>query len=142
MAAMALVTDGALSTLFADVAGSKLVWGVASVLINLGSRFIIMDMTPAQQKVFGHPIFKRVVIFSLIFMTTRDILLSAALATGVIIVLEGLLNEHSQFCALPASMCGPQTAAHTPMTPLLPGTALFHRGGQLARALHPSMPQI
>jgi hypothetical protein len=85
----------------ASLSGSKLMWGVAAIVANMGSRFIIGELTPAQQGVLRNPAFKRVALFCMIFMPTRDVLLSVALTVVVSALLEGLLNEGSRYCVLP-----------------------------------------
>ncbi len=89
------------ASLLGLVNNSKLSWGLASIMINLGSRFLIGSMTPLQQTVFSHPVFKRVVLFCIVFMATRDVLLSCALATALILLLECLLHEESPYCVVP-----------------------------------------
>jgi hypothetical protein len=80
---------------------SKLIWGITSVMFNLGSRFLITDITPAQQRILQHPVYKRIVVFCMMFAATRDVILAAILAGVIIVLLEGLLNESSRFCIIP-----------------------------------------
>jgi hypothetical protein len=103
VAAMMLGSTAGPSWAFA-LNNSKLMWGLCAILLNFGSRFLVMDVTPAQQALFQHPLFKRVVIVCMFFMVTRDVLLSVALGAVAIVVLESLLNEKSRFCLLPAAM--------------------------------------
>ena len=90
-----------MEALNASLSGSKLVWGAAAIVANLGSRFIISELTPAQQSVLSSPAFKRVALFCMIFIPTRDLLLAACLTVAVSALLEGLLHEGSRFCVLP-----------------------------------------
>lgn len=107
-------------SLLTALGSSKLVWGAAAVVVNLGARFL--SLTPAQQQVLQHPAFRRVVLFAIVFMATRDVVLSLALGMGLILLLEGLANEHSKFCMLPGGLC---TQALMPQ--LMPGGAAVHR---------------
>lgn len=77
--------------------GSPAAWGVATLAVNLGSRFVSMDLTPAQEEVMRHPATKRVVIFCMIFLVTRSVAISLMITLGVIMLLEGFANEHSAF---------------------------------------------
>jgi hypothetical protein len=99
-----------------SVNSSKLLWGLTSVMLNLGSRFLITDVTPAQQRIFQHPVYKRLVVFCMMFAATRDVLLSVTLSCIVIVLLEGLLNEGSRFCVLPGARpaARPTTASPLP----------------------------
>lgn len=90
-----------MEALNASLSGSKLVWGAAAIVANLGSRFIIAELTPAQQGVLSSTAFKRVALFCMIFLPTRDLLLAACLTVAVSALLEGLLHEGSRFCVLP-----------------------------------------
>ena len=82
---------------------SKAAWGAAALCVNFGSRFILSDMTPTQEKVLSSAAFKRVVLFCIVFMSTRDVMLSAALTAFAWIVLEHLLHDHSKFCLTSSS---------------------------------------
>jgi hypothetical protein len=92
---------------------SKLAWGVAAVCVNLGSRYIIQDMSVLQQQIFGHLAFKRIAIFCMIFMATRDVLLSIAIAALVCMILEHALNEKSIACIAPG-LCKQAPAVTAP----------------------------
>jgi hypothetical protein len=94
---------GAVASLLMTLNTSKLLWGATAIVFNLGSRFLITDITPAQQRIFQHPVYKRIVIFCMLFAATRDVLMAAALAGVLIVVLEGLLNETSRFCIIPGA---------------------------------------
>jgi hypothetical protein len=89
------------------VSGSKLTWGAAAIVASLGSRYIITELTPAQQQIVRSPLFKRAAIFCMLFLPTRDILLSACLAVAVSALLEHFLNENSVWCVLPKSTTTP-----------------------------------
>ena len=86
---------------------SRLAWGVASVLFNLASRHVLSELTPAQSSLVRHPMVRRVAVVAMLFMATRDLLLSVALGVLLLLALDGLLNENSRICVLPAAMCGP-----------------------------------
>jgi hypothetical protein len=90
-----------LAAINAALSGSKLVWALAALLANVGSRFVVGELTPAQQGVLRHPAFKRLVLFCMIFIPTRDVLLSACLTVAASALLESLMNEGSQYCVLP-----------------------------------------
>jgi hypothetical protein len=77
--------------------GSPAAWGVATLAVNLGARFVSTDLTPAQEAVMRHPATKRLVIFCMIFLVTRNLTISFILTLGVIMLLEGFANEHSPF---------------------------------------------
>jgi hypothetical protein len=94
--------------------GAKLTWGGAAIVASLGSRFIIGDLTPAQQTVLRHPVFKRAAIFCMLFLPTRDVLLAAALTVVVCAALEHLCNEHSEWCVLPRALTSSASSSSSP----------------------------
>jgi hypothetical protein len=90
-----------LDAINASLSGSKLVWGAAAIVASLGSRFIISELTPGQQSVLKSAAFKRAALFAMLFLPTRDLLLSAALTVVVSVLLEVVFNENSRYCMLP-----------------------------------------
>ncbi len=89
--------------LLAHINASKLLAGVTSMAFNFGSRALIGELTPAQQRLFQHPVVKRVVVFCMYFIATRDFTTSIALGLATIVALEFLLNEGSRFCVIPGA---------------------------------------
>ena len=60
--------------------------GLMMIMVNIGSRFIIDELNDEHRKIFKNSMFRRIVIFSVIFMATRDIVISVVV-TGLFIVL-------------------------------------------------------
>lgn len=83
-----------------DVDNSKVLWGCASIVTSLGSRFLVGELTPMQQAVMRHPLAKRLVLVCMFFAATRDLLLSISLAFVASVLLEYLFNEQSDLCLL------------------------------------------
>jgi len=59
--------------------------GLMMIMVNIGSRFIIEELNDDQRKLINNPYFRRIVIFSVIFMATRDIITSFII-TGFIVL--------------------------------------------------------
>lgn len=89
---------------------SKVAWAISALCINLGSRYLMQDATGLQQAVLSSAVFKRVVVFCIVFMSTRDVLLSATVTAFAWIVLNHLLNEGSAFCIVPGLCASPGSA--------------------------------
>lgn len=82
---------------------SPLAWGAAALVVNLGARFVSTEfLSPEQQRAIASPVARRLVLFCMAFLVTHNLLLSAALATVVVVLLEGLLRPGSRFCVLSA----------------------------------------
>lgn len=84
------------------LASNKIFVGFAILIMNIGSRFVIMDVGKAHEKLLNHELVKKLVVFCMFFVATRDIMTAAILTFAFIILLEGLLNENSRFSILPA----------------------------------------
>ena len=123
IAAAALAAASPWDVLMAQLNASKIFAGCASMLFNLGSRMVIGEMTPMQQQIFQHPAMKRLVIFCMFFVITRDVAVSAGMALVFVVALEALLHEKSRFCIVPgvrgtasASSAASAMSAGTPVT--------------------------
>jgi hypothetical protein len=88
----------------AQLNDSKLMWGAAAVFLNLGSRFVVTDMTALQAKFFSRRLAKVMVVFCMLFLTTRDVFVSIAMSAIVVLVMFGLVNEQSPYCILPGTL--------------------------------------
>lgn len=84
-----------------ELSANKITWGVASFVVSVGSRYVMGELTPKQQELLRSPVVKRIVIFCILYMPTRDILLAACLTVVACALLEHVLNEQSPYCALP-----------------------------------------
>lgn len=83
--------------------------GLMMLLLNLGGRFIAMEVTKGQEQFFQNPWVRRLLIFTVLFVGTRNIMV-AFWSTLVIVLLIGyLFNENSSLCIFnlgnPGSSC-------------------------------------
>ncbi len=123
----------AVASVLANLNASKVLLGLSGVMVNIGSKAVINEyLTPLQEQALKGAAVRRVVVFCMFFLATRDLLLAAALATAFVVMVEGLLNERSRFCVLP----GTRTRA-LPQTVTLPPAAR-HAAAAMAAALHAS----
>ena len=106
--------------LLTNINASKLLLGLAALAFNFGSRFLMADMTPVQQRLMQHPMFKRAIVFCMFFVTTRDFMLSTTLALVTIVAMEAFLNEGSRFCIMPGALCGTSKLPTLASLPVLP----------------------
>ena len=80
--------------------------GITMLLMNLGGRFLTLDVTKKQEQFLQHPWIRRFLIFIVIFMGTRSIWV-AFWATLVVILLMGyLFNENSALCIFGQGVAG------------------------------------
>jgi uncharacterized membrane protein (DUF485 family) len=75
--------------------------GIALLMLNLGSRYIIGDLGEFHQKVLTTEIVKKFVIFCMFFIGTRDIVTSLILTAMFCILIYGIFNEKSKYSLVP-----------------------------------------
>jgi len=72
--------------------------GIMMLLLNLGGRFIGLEVTKKQELFLQHPWVRRVLIFTVLFMGTRSITVSFWATVVVVLLLGYLFNENSALC--------------------------------------------
>ena len=65
------------------------------LILNLGGRFIAMEITKEQEQFFQNPWVRRFLIFVVLFVATRNLLISFWLTVIVVLILGYLFNENS-----------------------------------------------
>ncbi len=83
--------------------------GIMMLTMNLGSRFLSLEMSKGQEAFFSHPWIRRFLIFVVFFIGTRNIWVAFWLAFTAILLLGYLFNENSSLClfrgGLPGAAC-------------------------------------
>jgi hypothetical protein len=87
--------------LFENVNSSKFAIGIAMIMFNIGSKYLVIDMSKTQEQFFKNVIIRRVTIFCIFFVATRDVIVSLVLTSVFVILALGLFNERSKFYVLP-----------------------------------------
>ena len=72
-----------------------------TLIMNLGSRYISIDLCNFQERILSSFFVRKLCIFAIIWMATRDILLSFILTILFVFIFSGLLNSNSFLCILP-----------------------------------------
>lgn len=85
----------------------KILYTFAMLSTNMGSRYVIQDVTKFQERVLASEVGKKFVLFCMVFVATRDVVLSIIITFAVICIMKVLLNEHSRFCIIPWIMIRP-----------------------------------
>jgi len=85
----------------AGLSSNKYVLGIMILLINLGARYIGNELNEFSHKVLNHKFARRFLIFLVIWMGSRDIIVSLVITTCFILLSNTLLNEQSDYCILP-----------------------------------------
>ena len=71
------------------------VLGIAYILLNLGGRFMVLSVTPAQEAFLQNIVFRPLLLFAIMFIGTRNLIVAFWLTLLVLFVLHYLLNEQS-----------------------------------------------
>ena len=76
-------------------ASSPYTIAAAIFLLNMGGRFLPFEITKGQEKFLNQPIFRRLIIFVIFFVATRNFVTATWLALVVILCIGYLFNENS-----------------------------------------------
>jgi len=84
--------------------------GLTMLLLNLGGRFLSLEVTKKQEQFLQHPWIRRILIFIVMFVGTRSIYVAFWGTVIVILFLGYLFNENSALCIFgqqgsPGSTC-------------------------------------
>lgn len=65
------------------------------VIMNLGGRYLSLDISKSQEAVLTHPIVRRIVLFAILFLATRNVLIALVLTVFISVIVFNLLNDES-----------------------------------------------
>ena len=80
-------------SILTDLSNNKYFFGVIMIIVNIGARFIIEELSPKQKEYINTKFFRRIIIFSAFFVATRDILVSITLSILFILFISELFND-------------------------------------------------
>ena len=79
--------------------------GVFMLLLNLGGRFLSMELTKKQEAFLQAPWIRPVIFFTVIFISTRNVVAAFWVTLLFFFVIWVAANENSPFCMIP-TWCG------------------------------------
>jgi hypothetical protein len=80
---------------------NKFFAGIIMILLNIGSKFIIVEFSKSTQEYMKYTLCKQILVFAMAWMGTRDIYTSLGLTAIFTILSEYLFNEESALCIVP-----------------------------------------
>ena len=80
---------------------NKYLIGIIMVIINLGARFIVNELNDEQKQIINSKHTRRLLIFLVVFMATKDIAISFLISFVVIMFLFEFFNENSEYSLIP-----------------------------------------
>jgi hypothetical protein len=84
-----------------DLNENKYFIGLMMILVNIGSRFIIGELSDEQKKLINDKTLRRLFIFGVFFMATRDIISSLILTIMFVLLVSELFHEDSEISLIP-----------------------------------------
>lgn len=83
---------------------SKYVAGVAMLMLNIGSKYITIGLSKSQEDYLTSVIARQLLIFSAVFIATKDLFISLVLTLMFIFFADYIFNENSNLCILPKQL--------------------------------------
>jgi hypothetical protein len=81
-----------------DLNTNKYFTGIMMIILNLGSRFLVMELSESQEQMLSNKIIRRFIMFTVVFIATKDIYVSLIITAIFIVLVSGLFNENSKYC--------------------------------------------
>ena len=86
---------------YKNINSSKLLSGLAMIILNLFSKYVELNLSKSQEAYIRNAITREILIFTVIFVGTHDIITSLLLTAAFIILSNTIFNERSKFCVMP-----------------------------------------
>ena len=83
-----------------NIGTNKFFLGVTMLMLNLGSKYLTIDISKAQENFFKHSIVRKLTLFSVFFIATRDLIVSSILSLVFIVFTQSIFNENSKYSVL------------------------------------------
>uniref|UniRef100_A0A6C0LJD0 EF-hand domain-containing protein n=1 Tax=viral metagenome TaxID=1070528 RepID=A0A6C0LJD0_9ZZZZ len=88
----------------ATLNNSPILAGLAMLMLNIGSKYVEIGLSKTQEQALRNGIARELLIFAMVFMGTKNIVLSIIMTASFIILSEYIFNEKSQLCIIPGYM--------------------------------------
>jgi hypothetical protein len=76
-----------------NIASNKYFIGIIMIVMNIGARFLIDELTPEQKKIVNTQNFRRFIIFCAFFAATRDLLSAVTLTIIFILFISEIFTD-------------------------------------------------
>ena len=86
---------------FIQLNESKFFVGILMIIMNIGSKYIMVKMSNSQEAYMRNNVAREVIIFCACWLGTRDIYVSIILTASFFILTEHFFNEESCLCVIP-----------------------------------------
>ena len=75
--------------------------GIIMLTMNIGSKYVMIDLSKTQENYVKYSLGRQLVIFSILWICTRDIFISLVLTEIFILLVDYIFNENSKYCIIP-----------------------------------------
>jgi len=75
-----------------NICENKYILGITMIIINIGSRFLLDELTATQKKFINRPLIRRLTIFCIFLMASKDILASFILTIIFILLISDIFD--------------------------------------------------
>lgn len=83
-----------IESVFEKVNNNKYFVGFMMIILTIGGRFIISELSEEQREKIDTPMFRKIFIFCAFFMSTRDVLITLLLTVLFLVFLESINFEN------------------------------------------------
>ena len=80
---------------------NKFFAAIIMLTLNIGSRYATFNFSKSQEEYIRNSIAREMLIFSIVWMGTRDIIISILMTASFVVLAEFLFNEKSKYCIMP-----------------------------------------
>ena len=80
---------------------SKFFAGFVMILLNIGSRFVKIEVSKSQEKYLKKSLGRHLMIFGITWLGTKDVLIALIITAIFNVLIDYLFNEKSRFCIIP-----------------------------------------
>jgi len=95
-----------LNTLFSTLNNSKYFSGIMMLLLNVGGKQVSNEISSFQENILNHKVVRRLLVFVVVFIATKDVKISLIVTICFIIIVTGFFNEESKYCVIPKDKVG------------------------------------
>ena len=91
------------------------------LLLNLGGRFLGLELSKNQEQFFMHSYVRRFLIFVVLFVATRNIAIAFWMTILIILIIGYFFNENSSLCLIKGGLIGSACSTKENFTTNMPG---------------------
>ena len=79
---------------------NKFFAGIIMLIMNIGSKYITIELSKTQENYIKYSLGRQLIIFSILWVGTRDIFISLVMTLLFILFADYLFNENSCYCIM------------------------------------------